>query len=134
MTRSAENKIKFARFAAGMTQTEMSEKYGIPADTIKAWDCGRSYPQKWVESLLLNKLQEDTNMVKVNFYGGESRFSEKIVNYMLADARGIELYAEIEVPDDVDDEFYGYDELKKEILAQAIDKEIDIKQLNFWLD
>ena len=50
------------------------------------------------------------------------------------DARGIELYAEIEIPDDVDDEFYGYDELKKEILAQAIDKEIDIKQLNFWLD
>ena len=73
-------------------------------------------------------------MIKVNFYGGESRFSEKAVNYMLADARGIELHAEIEIPDDVDDEFYGYDELKKEILAQAIDKEIDIKQLNFWLD
>ena len=37
-TRSAENKIKTARLAAGMTQAEMSEKYGIPADTIKSWD------------------------------------------------------------------------------------------------
>ena len=32
-----------------------------------------------------------------------------------------ELYAEIEIPDDVDDEFYGYDELKKEnVLAQRL--------------
>lgn len=56
-TRSAENKIKSARLSAGMTQAEMSEKYSIPIDTIKAWDCGRSYPQEWVEKLLLDKMQ-----------------------------------------------------------------------------
>ena len=77
-------------------------------------------------------------MIKVNFYGGVKydKYLKGVDGKILTttDARGIELYAEIEIPDDVDDEFYGYDELKKEILAQAIDKEIDIKQLNFWLD
>lgn len=58
-TRTTENKIKSARLSAGMTQAEMSEKYGIPIDTIKSWDCGRSYPQEWAETLLLEKLQEE---------------------------------------------------------------------------
>lgn len=75
-TRSAENKIKSARLAAGMTQAEMSEKYGIPIDTIKAWDCGRSYPQEWAETLLLEKLQEENIMRKKleNMYGDLDRF------------------------------------------------------------
>lgn len=75
-TRSAENKIKTARLAAGMTQAEMSEKYGIPIDTIKAWDCGRSYPQEWAETLLLEKLQEENIMRKKleNMYGDLDRF------------------------------------------------------------
>lgn len=59
-TRSAENKIKSARLAAGMTQAEMSEKYGIPADTIKSWDRGKAYPPLWVETLLLDKLREES--------------------------------------------------------------------------
>lgn len=75
-TRSAENKIKTARLAAGMTQAEMSEKYGIPLNTIKAWDCGRSYPQEWAEILLLEKLQEENIMKKKleSMYGDLDHF------------------------------------------------------------
>ena len=75
-TRSAENKIKSARLAAGMTQAEMSEKYGIPADTIKSWDRGKAYPPLWVESLILDKLREE-NLVRkklVSMYGNLDQF------------------------------------------------------------
>ena len=75
-TRSAENKIKTARLAAGMTQAEMSEKYGIPADTIKSWDRGKAYPPLWVESLILDKLREESLVRKklVSMYGNLDRF------------------------------------------------------------
>lgn len=75
-TRSAENKIKTARLAAGMTQAEMSEKYGIPADTIKSWDRGKAYPSLWVEALLLDKLREESLIRKklVSMYGNLDQF------------------------------------------------------------
>lgn len=75
-TRSAENKIKTARLAAGMTQAEMSEKYGIPADTIKSWDRGKAYPSLWVEALLLDRLREESLIRKklVSMYGNLDQF------------------------------------------------------------
>lgn len=53
-----ENRIKTARKSSGLTQVEMSNKYGIPLDTIKSWDSGRSRPQEWVENLLVEKMEE----------------------------------------------------------------------------
>lgn len=74
-------------------------------------------------------------MIKVCFMGGISRYSNKSVNYMLAEIEdGLELYAEIELPNyDVPEE-YGYDELKEEIINQAKENKIDVKKLEFWWD
>lgn len=70
--------------------------------------------------------------VLVEFCGGESRKSNKAVNYMLVMVNGVELYAEIEVPEDSDDPFFGYNELESKILEQAIGKGIDTDGLLFW--
>lgn len=70
---------------------------------------------------------------EVSFLGGESRNSSEAVNYMIADVDGVELYSEIVLPDD-EDEDYGYDELKGEILQQAQDAGIAADDLKFWYD
>lgn len=71
---------------------------------------------------------------KVKFNGGEGRQSCEVVNYMLANVDGVELYAEIEIPDGVDPDEYGYDELKEEILSQAEKNDIPEWKLKFWWD
>ena len=53
-----DNKIKQARKAAGLTQSEMSELFHIPIDTIKGWDSGRTYPPEWAEILIVEKLKK----------------------------------------------------------------------------
>lgn len=53
-----ENKIKLARQNAGLSQKEMSERFGIPIDTLRNWDCGRRMPPEWATRLLLEKLEE----------------------------------------------------------------------------
>ena len=60
-------------------------------------------------------------MIKVCFMCGISRYSNKSVNYMLA-----------EIEDDPEE--YGYDELKEEIINQAKENKIDVKKLEFWWD
>ncbi|CCY10337.1 dNA-binding helix-turn-helix protein [Clostridium sp. CAG:81] len=59
-----ENRIKSARIAAGLTQSEMSKRFEIPLDTIKKWDSGAYKPPEWAAKLLLEKLQEVKNMIK----------------------------------------------------------------------
>ena len=54
-----ENRIKSARRAAGLTQDEMSKRFGIPLATIKRWDSGVSIPPEWAARLLLEKLEEE---------------------------------------------------------------------------
>lgn len=54
-----ENRIKSARLAAGLTQDEMSKRFGIPLATIKRWDSGVSTPPEWAARLLLEKLEEE---------------------------------------------------------------------------
>ena len=54
-----ENRIKSARIAAGLTQSEMSKRFGIPLATIKRWDSGVSIPPEWAARLLLEKLEEE---------------------------------------------------------------------------
>lgn len=70
--------------------------------------------------------------VLVEFCGGESRKSNEAVNYMLVVIDGVELYAEICVPQKSDEE-YGYD-LKVEILRQAEKQHINSNLLTFWFD
>ena len=54
-----ENRIKSARLAAGLTQDEMSKRFGIPLATIKRWDSSVSIPPEWAARLLLEKLEEE---------------------------------------------------------------------------
>ncbi len=73
-------------------------------------------------------------MINVEFSGGPGRNVNAAVNYMLADVDGIELYAEMEVPENANFDEYGYDELKDEIIAQAKENGIDESLLKFWWD
>ena len=61
-------------------------------------------------------------MINVEFNGGQGRKINAAVNYMLAEVDGIELYAEMEIPENANPDEYGYDELKDEIIAQAKEK------------
>lgn len=72
--------------------------------------------------------------INVEFNGGQGRKINAAVNYMLAEADGIELYAEMEIPEDANPDEYGYDELKDEIIAQAKENDIDESLLKFWWD
>ena len=89
-------------------------------------------PPEWAARLLLEKLETIKNMIEVDFNGGSGRIADKAVNYMLANVDGIELYAEIEIPDNAGSDEYGYDELKKEIISQAKGQGIDANRLKFW--
>lgn len=73
-------------------------------------------------------------MINVEFNGGQGRKTDAAVNYMLAEIDGVELYAEIEIPEDANPDEYGYDELKDEIIAQAKENDIDESLLKFWWD
>lgn len=73
-------------------------------------------------------------MINVEFNGGQGRKTDAAVNYMLAEIDGVELYAEIEIPDDANPDEYGYDELKDEIIAQAKENDITESLLKFWWD
>lgn len=62
-----ENRIKEARKSAGITQEEMSKLFGIPKRTIGNWETGERKPAKYVEALLVEKLEnmksEEENMM-----------------------------------------------------------------------
>ena len=73
-------------------------------------------------------------MINVEFNGGQGRKTDAAVNYMLAEIDGVELYAEMEIPEDANPDEYGYDELKDEIIAQAKANDIDTSLLKFWWD
>lgn len=48
--------IREARKKAGMTQLQISDKLGIPLRTIKDWESGTHNPPKYVEDLVIEKL------------------------------------------------------------------------------
>lgn len=50
-------KIKEKRKELGLTQKEFSEKFEIPIDVVRSWDCGRRTPPKWAEKLIIEKLE-----------------------------------------------------------------------------
>lgn len=71
---------------------------------------------------------------EISFEGGEGRYTTKAVNYMMAEVNGVELYAEVVLPDEDVADDYGYEELKAEILEQAAENNIPADTLHFWYD
>jgi hypothetical protein len=70
--------------------------------------------------------------VKVEYKGGQSRYGNDAVDYMLAVVDDIELYAELPPVDG--DETGTYDDLKAEIITQAKNHGIDVNRLEFLYD
>lgn len=68
----------------------------------------------------------------VRYEGGESRYSNAGIDYMLAEVEGVELYAEAKPVDG--DEWGTYDELKAAILEQATEHGIPAELLVFPSD
>ena len=52
-----DNKIRTARKATNMTQTDMCDYFGIPLRTLEDWEAGRRSPAPWAEKLILEKLE-----------------------------------------------------------------------------
>lgn len=51
------NTIKEARQAAGLTQKQMATDFEIPSRTLEAWEMGERKPPKYVEKLIVEKLE-----------------------------------------------------------------------------
>lgn len=66
--------IKEARKMAGLTQASMSIWLGIPTRTIEDWETEKRNPPKWVERLVVEKLQ---NINKPEF----KIYSDSVKNY-----------------------------------------------------
>ena len=49
--------IKEYRKAAGLTQRQFSDLFGIPLDVVKSWDSGRRKPPEWAEKLIIKELE-----------------------------------------------------------------------------
>lgn len=73
-----------------------------------------------------------TTRYVVRYEGGESRYSNAGIDYMLAEVEGVELYAEAKPVDG--DEYGTYDELKAAILEQAAAHGIPAELLFFPYD
>lgn len=52
------NKIKAAREAAGLTQSEVYEVLRIPMRTLQDWENERRTPPEWAERLIIEKLEQ----------------------------------------------------------------------------
>jgi DNA-binding transcriptional regulator YiaG len=50
--------IKEARIAANLTQKQLSDMLEIPLRTIESWEGGQRKPPAYVESLIVEKLQQ----------------------------------------------------------------------------
>ena len=53
-----KSNIKEARQKAGLTQAEMAKKFEIPKRTIESWEAGVRKPPKYVEKLIIEKLEQ----------------------------------------------------------------------------
>lgn len=86
------------------------------------------------------EVYEEIRRYEVEFSGGQERYGERAVNYMLVKIDGTELYAEELVPEDMsEDDMPTFDDasyarLKNEILRQADEKRIPASWLKFYWD
>lgn len=58
MTEFAE-RLKAARAAAGLTQKAVSEKLGIPLNTIKSWEKSHNTPTAFTQAAVLDALKKE---------------------------------------------------------------------------
>jgi hypothetical protein len=70
------NKIKAAREAAGLTQSEVYEVLHIPMRTLQDWENERRTPPEWAERLITEKLNSMARRTK-----GDIRMAEYMVVY-----------------------------------------------------
>lgn len=70
------NKIKAAREAAGLTQSEVYEVLRIPMRTLQDWENERRTPPEWAERLITEKLNSIARRTK-----GAIRMAEYMVVY-----------------------------------------------------
>lgn len=54
-----ETSIRIARKAAGLTQQQLADRYGIPIRTVVDWDRGVRTPPEYVKNMLLRCLALD---------------------------------------------------------------------------
>lgn len=54
-----ETSIRIARKAAGLTQQQLADRYGIPIRTVVDWDRGVRTPPEYVKNMLLRCLAID---------------------------------------------------------------------------
>lgn len=57
--KSTGEMIKTARIEAGLTQKQLSEKYGIPLSSLKDWESGQHKCPSYVVKLLIDRLEWD---------------------------------------------------------------------------
>ena len=86
-------KIKDYRIAAGLTQQQFADLFGISIDTVKAWDCGRRKPDRIKEKLIIEKLEQLNKEGKMDnrYYNFTDavKAAEKIIgNSLLEDNSG----------------------------------------------
>ena len=56
------NAIKEAREQAGLSRAEMSRQFEIPIRTIEDWESGKRTPPRYVEKLIIEKLERMKEM------------------------------------------------------------------------
>lgn len=62
-----KSEIRISREAAGLTQQQFANMFGIPIDTVKSWDVGRRRPDRLKEKLILEKLAYAIESEKNNY-------------------------------------------------------------------
>ena len=75
-------KIRRLRKDLGMTQTELGEKLGVKTNAVSKWECGRveDIPRSKIKAMSVifgvpasYLIEDDTNIVNVDFGHGETR-------------------------------------------------------------
>ena len=51
------NKIRYARKAAGISVDDLANLLGAPRRTVQNWDDGKTKPPKWLQNLIVEKIE-----------------------------------------------------------------------------
>lgn len=92
--------------AYGITQTELSRKYGIPLRTVQDWHAGRRTPPDYVVNMIERLMAQQIVRCKDCEHYGDTKYTEN--GHFCAEHSGAYEYVEME-PDD----FCSYGRLKE---------------------